>query len=59
VCVCVCIDHTTVRGEARVTSHEMAAVPRAGATITHIPLARLGLPKIRIYIQNKMAIDEP
>lgn len=29
-------------GEARVTSHEMAAVPGAGATITTVPLPWLG-----------------
>lgn len=56
--VCVWIDHTTVLGEARVTSHEMAAVPGVGATITHssLALARLGF-QIRIYIQYIMTIN--
>lgn len=53
------IDHTKVLGEARVTSHEMAAVPGVGATITHSSLvsARLGLPHIWMYIQYIMTIN--
>lgn len=44
--LCVWIDHTMTLGEARVTSHEMAAVPGVGATITHrsLVLNCLGLP---------------
>lgn len=33
------IDHITALGEARVTSHEMVAVPRVGTTVAHSSLA--------------------
>lgn len=48
----VWIDHTMTLGEARVTSHEMVAVPRACATITHSSLVLnwLRLPHTRVWI---------
>lgn len=58
--VCVWIDCTTGLGEARVASHEMAAVSGVGATITHssLGLAQLGLSQMQICIQHTMTIDK-
>lgn len=49
----VWIDHTMTLGEARVTSHEMVAIPWVCATITHSSLVLnwLRLPHIQIYIK--------
>lgn len=53
------IDHTAVFGEARVTSHEMTAVPAVGATVAHSSLvsAQLGLLQMPICIQYIMTIS--